>query len=126
IGFMPSNPSGNYSFSDVYPLEEGYYKLVWFESRGFESEMVLAVALPKGKLQLVPNPASTQVTVLVGGFQKGADMVSIYDLNGRLLVKQSFQQAQSCQVNISTLQEGTYILKAEQEGETHIAKLIKE
>ena len=125
IGFMPVNTTGNYSFTDNYPLLEGYYKLVWFERQGYESNKVLAVAISSTKMELIPIPALDKIRILIRDMQKYETKVSIYDNTGRLVFTQKLNKGQSPEINISRLASGTYYLRAEMNGKVYNEKVLK-
>ncbi|HWJ26197.1 MAG TPA: T9SS type A sorting domain-containing protein, partial [Flavisolibacter sp.] len=125
IGFISSNASGHYSFSDFYPLEEGFYKLVWFESRGFESDKVLAVALPSGKLQLLPNPTSSQVRLILKELQSHEAQVWVYDNTARIVLTLKLTKDQLPQIDVTSLVSGAYYVMVKVEGKVYTEKLLK-
>lgn len=73
-------------------------------------------------VEMSPNPATNAVTLQS---PKAIDMVAIYDLNGRLLQRQTVN-ANSVQLNISNLQSGIYFIKvSDQDGGLQSMRLIK-
>ena len=125
IGFMPVNTTGNYNFTDNYPLLEGYYKLVWFERQGYESNKVLAIAISSTKMELVPNPANDKVQILIRDIQNYETKIMIYDNTGRLVLRQRLAKGQSPEINISGFASGTYYIRAEMNGKVYNEKLLK-
>lgn len=75
-----------------------------------------------GTLTLFPNPANSQVTLTVSGFD-GAVEVEIVDMNGR--VSGNWQLAAGdWQLDISALSQGAYFVRVTGERQTAVRKLI--
>ncbi|MGC1240650.1 MAG: kelch repeat-containing protein [Chryseosolibacter sp.] len=126
IGFMPVNSSGNYDFVDVYPLLQGYYKVVWFEQQGFESNDVFAVATESDDLQLFPNPSGLKVRLLIKDIQANDINVSVYNNTGRQVLTQRLDEADDPYIDISFLTPGLYYIRAEINRKIYYLKFLKE
>ncbi|MFH1121214.1 MAG: T9SS type A sorting domain-containing protein [Bacteroidota bacterium] len=73
-------------------------------------------------VSVYPNPATRQITIEhQDGNQKG--IVSLYDLNGRLLKEQAFESSGKTQLNVEGLANGTYVLKAISNGSVSTLKV---
>jgi hypothetical protein len=126
IGFMPVNNSGNYDFTDVYPLLQAYYKVVWFEKQGFESNDVFAVATESDDLQLFPNPSGLNVRILMKDMQANDLRVSIYNNTGRQVLTERLGKGKDPEIDISSLISGLYYIRAELNQKVYHLKLRKE
>lgn len=125
VGFKPVNTTGSYNFIDNYPLLEGYYKLVWFEKHGFESNKALAVALPSTQMELIPNPSFDKVRLLIRDMQYYETKIAIYDNMGRLVQSKKLIKGQTPELNISSLAPGVYYMRAEMNGKVFNEKMLK-
>ena len=76
----------------------------------------------ESKLDLYPNPASTTVNVSTEGIE-GKVIVSIVDLNGRVMMQQQ-GNAQSFRFDVSTLVQGAYFVRLTGENVNAVRKLI--
>jgi len=72
---------------------------------------------------IYPNPASGYVNVKANSVQNDA-VIAIYDLNGRMVVNQSIQNANTTQININGLATGVYVVKINSNGKSQTEKLI--
>jgi hypothetical protein len=83
------------------------------------TSLLTATGLPaetSAKFSVYPNPATDYILT------QNAQKVTILDLNGRI-VKEAYNTEK---VDVSSLANGTYIVKAQTGNETKIGKLIKE
>lgn len=126
IGFVPVNKSGIYDFTDVYPLLQGYYKVVWFQDRGFESNDVFAVATEDDELQLVPNPAGIKVRVLLRDLHAYDARVGIYNNTGTQVSTHQLRKGNSSEIDISGLKSGLYYIRAQMNHKVYHRKLLKQ
>jgi hypothetical protein len=77
----------------------------------------------KNLLNLYPNPASDKVTVLTD--ITGHSVISVYSLQGQLLLQQQIQQGKT-DIDISTLAKGVYIVRLTGNAGSEAGKIIKE
>lgn len=129
IGYMPVKTSGSYDFTDVNPLLKGYYKVVWFEKQGFESNKVLAVAMEESdKLQLFPNPAAVgdNVRILLKDMQQYDTKVSVYNNSGIQVLMERLGKEKNPEIDVSILTSGLYYIRVEMNQKVYRAKLLKE
>jgi hypothetical protein len=113
IGVVKGNGTSqqkmDYRFNDERSLSIlNYYRLkqVDFDGQFNYSPVVTAVA-GKGKLKgIFPNPTADKVT-LVGNDLTNDDVVTIFDLNGRIV---KTQKVSGSQIDVSDLNKGLYIL----------------
>jgi hypothetical protein len=77
----------------------------------------------KHLLNLYPNPASQKVTINTGMTDHPA--ISIYNLQGQLLMQQQVQQGKT-DIDISELAKGVYIVKLYSNARVEAGKIIKE
>ena len=86
------------------------------------SEVGLAENSKNTDFNIFPNPAVDKVTIQS---QKKGAMLSIYNLQGQLLLSQRIQQEKT-ELNINNLVAGVYILKLVYKDKTEGIKLVKE
>lgn len=75
-------------------------------------------------VSVFPNPASDLINIVKNTSDKN-NRVLIYDMRGRLLIQQQFQQLKT-NINISDLSPGVYIIQVENNEEVSVQKFIKE
>ena len=75
-----------------------------------------------GTLTLFPNPASSNVTVTVSGFE-GEVTVEIVDLNGKRVAEQRTQNSELT-IDVTTMAQGAYFVRVTGERQTAVRKLI--
>ena len=126
IGFIPVNHSGNYDFTDVYPLLQGYYKVIWFEKQGFESNDVFAVAMEFDGLQVSPNPAGDKVRILLRDLHAYDATVGIYNHTGTQVSTYRLGKARDLEIDISILTSGLYYIRVEMNHKVYHKKLLKQ
>ena len=79
-----------------------------------------------GTLTLFPNPASSNVTVTVSGFDQAAPggiVVEIVDLNGKRISELRTQNSE-LQIDLSQFAQGAYFVRVTGERQTVVRKLI--
>jgi hypothetical protein len=76
------------------------------------------------KFNLYPNPA-TNVVNITNAENMVVQQVIIYDINGKQLSKQNFNNVSGIQLNVENLASGTYMLHVETEQGTAVKKLVK-
>ena len=78
----------------------------------------------KPSIKIFPNPFEETVTVDVSGYQIGG--IGIYDLNGKLLLKESYNPPQQhCVLNLTDIPAGIYLIHSVIEGKDVFGKIIK-
>ncbi len=75
------------------------------------------------QIVISPNPATSFVRI--NNPRSGNSLVSLYDLTGRLLIRESVQSKKT-DIDISKINTGIYLLKIEGKNYTVIQKLVKE
>ncbi len=79
------------------------------------------------RVEIIPNPASSQFTYNISGLKQGSTKVSILNLNGQVLFSMRFNYTdhiQGREVDVSHFSEGTFIFRVEQENTRINKKLI--
>jgi len=76
-------------------------------------------------LRIYPNPAAEYVTIELKSKDITDDMISVYDLQGKLILQQPVLQSIT-DVNVSALAKGLYFIKLSTPEVNVIKKLIKE
>jgi len=77
------------------------------------------------KINVFPNPAHQSVTVSVGELKKGTAELLLFDIYGKLLLKQRTSQSYTT-VDISSLAAGTYIIRIKNEKSECNVKIVKQ
>ena len=76
------------------------------------------------KFNIYPNPA-TNVVNITNAENMQVQQVAIYDIAGKLLSTQSFNNQTEVQLNVENLASGTYLLHLKTEEGTAVKKLVK-
>lgn len=105
---------------------QGYYKVVWFDKQGYESNEVFAVATESDELQLVPNPARAKVGIILRGMVSHDVTVGIYDLTGTQVLTYRLPKASEPEMDVSLLTPGLYYIRAEMNHKVYHKKLLKQ
>ncbi|NTW32530.1 MAG: T9SS type A sorting domain-containing protein [Bacteroidetes bacterium] len=75
-------------------------------------------------INVYPNPATEKIIIDAIPWRKD-DVIYIYNIQGQLLIMQSFQQSET-DIDISGLAKGIYILKFSNINKTVMTKIVKE
>ena len=120
------NLSNELSFTDNYPYTENYYK-IYFTKEGklYSSQPIAAFAVTKGKMQVLPNPTSGKLRILLANMQTFDTEVSVIDLTGRIVLTKKINKGSHPEIDLSNLPGGTFIVKANQNGTTYTQKIQK-
>ena len=85
--------------------------------------MILGLDLVNG-LEVYPNPVKEYLTIF--GFQE-INTITLFDLEGRIIGDFTPEvQGEEAVINLSSLAKGSYLLKIEADGESHLKRVIKE
>jgi hypothetical protein len=77
-------------------------------------------------INIYPNPATYNLTINLSQLKNLQNTsVSIYDIQGKLLLQQNIQQVQT-EIDIATFAKGIYIIKVNNENESMVNKFVKE
>ena len=75
---------------------------------------------------LYPNPATGKITIDLQQFKNLQNTtLSIYNIQGKLLLQQAVVQSQT-ELNISSFFKGIYVAKVNNEKESFVSKFMKE
>ncbi|MDZ7777869.1 MAG: T9SS type A sorting domain-containing protein [Bacteroidales bacterium] len=74
---------------------------------------------------IFPNPVNDRLTVEIPKNEKGDYMISIIDLNGKILMKENYTQVGEIEINTTSLKNSFYIIEIEFENKTYRQKFIK-
>ena len=111
-GVYPFLPSGNILVSD---MQYGLYVLA--PSQDFSVQSYSAE-----KITVYPNPAKTSIKLIV--HEKESDLnVKIFDLKSQIVMSKKISHENN-QINIASLKQGIYIIKAEGNNSLYQQKLI--
>jgi hypothetical protein len=78
----------------------------------------------KFRLNVFPNPASTDVSVSVSEVI-GTGWIELTDITGRVLVSQSISNSTTTSLSLNGLAEGIYIVKYHDDANTQTVKINK-
>src|SRR5690606_20290315 len=76
------------------------------------------------KFNIFPNPA-TNVVNITNNENRLVNQVAVYDVTGKLVKTQSFNEQTEIQLNIENLASGTYMLHLQTNEGTAVKKLVK-
>ena len=76
------------------------------------------------KFNLYPNPATNVVTI-TNNENRLVNQVAVYDVTGKLISTQSFNNETEIQLNVENLASGTYMLHLQTAEGTAVKKLVK-
>lgn len=125
IGFVNVNTEGKYQFLDMYPEVVNYYKLVWFDPNGFESNAVLALAMNESTPRLFPNPATNRVKVVLKELEQNNAVLTVIDQYGRIKLTRQIQKGTVPELIVASLSAGIYYVQVDVNGKRFRQKLIK-
>ncbi len=118
----------SYSFMDEKPTQgNNYYRLKQTDYDGtFEYSHILTVKnnAKQERFVLSPNPVSEVLNVEYLGKNNDTRTIAIYDILGNLILEIN-NDLQENEINTSSLQSGTYILKINQNGTVQTEKFMK-
>lgn len=83
-------------------------------------------AAPLKQARLYPNPATNYVYVELDALSRGAYRIAVTDMSGRVQTVMNNVKGTNCQVDVSRLPKGMYILQAEGGGKNIRLKFLKE
>ena len=111
-GVYPFLPSGNILVSD---MQYGLYVLA--PSQDFSVQSYSAE-----KITVYPNPAKTSIKLIV--HEKESDLnVKIFDLKSQIVMSKKISHENN-QINIASLKQGIYLIKAKGNNSLYQQKLI--
>ena len=118
LGFVPgrgtTQEEQHYSFLDPKPVKgANYYRLRQVDYDGnFEYSPVRSVLFRSGEdVAVFPTLSRGEVTVVLPEENEEATIVSIYNLQGSLVLRQEFSPQTNLLVDLSALHAGAYILE---------------
>jgi hypothetical protein len=77
---------------------------------------------PNAEISLYPNPAGNEITLHTSG--KELDFFELYDVSGRKIMAGTF--AESTKLDLSSFENGAYLIKMQTSGAVSFKKLILE
>lgn len=97
--------------------------------QGFQQPPVLIIKVPQGANPLnavvFPNPVVTSVTVGFNEEVTGTILTKLFDIQGKLVISQQFDNTQNFQIDMSHLSTGTYLLKITNNQKEFTTRLLK-
>ena len=125
-----SNSLVNYSFNDLAPLNEAYYRIINVDidgkTKAYNWKLVKRDIKEFSLLALFPNPTSTKLTIQLASPNNEKATIQLCDLSGRVILEKEVEFNNGFNqdiINVSTLNSGSYLLKIRQ-GNSIISKLI--
>lgn len=76
------------------------------------------------EFQLFPNPAKAEVTIQLANSNSGIGKINVFDIQGKIILKDLKLQVQSSTLDISSLETGLYFVELTIGNSTTIEKLI--
>ncbi|WP_319591158.1 YDG domain-containing protein [uncultured Draconibacterium sp.] len=74
-------------------------------------------------ITIYPNPANTQLTVDLGGFNDKSDLM-LFDIGGKMLIKETFRYTDKIELDLSNFEAGIYLVKTVVNGVSDTQKLV--
>ena len=116
-----------------YPQIDDEYYLKYYKkdtiSCGFPDTTTLSInnyEKISPNILIYPNPATTKLTINLQQLTNlQSTTVSIYDVQGQLLLQQTIKQLQT-ELNISKFAKGVYVVKVNNDKQSMISKFVKE
>lgn len=127
IGYLDQSAAinGKYIFTDINPYQVGHYQLLFISTgeRAY-SQVLTVVSTDEGKMLILPNPATSQVRVLLNNMQLYTTEVSLHDLSGRQLGAWNLSKGKN-EIDLPAVPQGVYIVRAKQNGQVYSSRLVK-
>jgi len=76
-------------------------------------------------IQVFPNPFRDRLTLSLKNIEQQQGTISMYDLSGRLLHTQAFNNEETVELNTSKFIPGVYLLQVRVGGQVYVRKLVK-
>jgi hypothetical protein len=81
------------------------------------------LAPPSGHIQVIPNPAQTQFTLVIGDYRPGTQLY-IYDAMGHQIIQQEMTH-KTALINVNAWSAGVYLVRVCHDGTCETAKVVK-
>jgi hypothetical protein len=130
IGIQKNNNATSaesiYVFSDINPLDIGYYRITWTsESKLYSSQAVPVYIGLETNMQLAPNPANGSLRIFLTDMGLYDIEISIFDATGHVVISKKVMGSEN-ELDVSTLTRGFYIIQATQGHKVYREKFYKE
>jgi Secretion system C-terminal sorting domain len=121
--------AATYNFEDKTPLSISYYRLRQVDFDGTEtlSKVVSVRQSTKGRISITPNPTSDKINIYLNqdiGSDSKATM-TLYDVTGRQVLTQTIT-TDACQLDLSNLAKGVYVLTVQSNNAVYQEKIIRQ
>ncbi|MEM6264309.1 MAG: T9SS type A sorting domain-containing protein, partial [Bacteroidota bacterium] len=116
-----------YEYTDASPMSRNnYYRLKQKEFDGeFSYSNIVEIRFAESaKLNVYPNPVSTQLTVELADTRYNG-VLTIYNIQGQIVLEKVLNEAPVHQVNVEDLNTGTYMYKLTNGDQVSSGKLTK-
>lgn len=130
IGSVTATGTKTYSYSDDANNNKGsrvYYRLKQLDKDGsFTYSQVFSLHIPLNvKFSVYPNPASNIIQLQFNATNNATVQIVITDLVGKTLMNKAFAANNGLvKISTSTLNNGTYLVKAIVAGEQYLQKIV--
>ena len=130
LGFVNgTGKASTYTFEDKGPLSISYYRLrqVDFDGKETLSKVISVSQNTKGRIGISPNPTSDKVTIEWGknGVSDSEATLTLFDMTGRQVLFQK-TSAETCQLDLSNLAKGIYMLTVQSNNAIYQEKIIRQ
>ncbi len=105
-----------------------YYRLRQVDHNGnysFSQVRAILNKVQEGDLRVYPNPTKSKIELLLSGDIKESIRVQIFDLNGRLLSSQELPPSNAPVIDVNTLAEGQYLIRAQSGAYSWTERFVK-
>ena len=130
LGFVNgTGKASTYTFEDKNPLSISYYRLrqVDFDGKETLSKVISVSQDTKGRIGISPNPTSDKVTIEWGknGVSDSEATLTLFDMTGRQVLSQK-TSAETCQLDLSNLAKGVYMLTVQSNNAIYQERIIRQ
>jgi hypothetical protein len=105
-----------------------YYQVeAKFKNGAIVKSNTIAIARDaKSGISIYPNPTRGALTVYFGAANKGDMQVSIYDMNGKEILRELVSNKQQTQLDLTNLANAEYLIKVTMQGAVGTFKVVKQ
>ena len=130
LGFVQgTGKAATYTFEDKTPLSISYYRLrqVDFDGKETLSKVVSVRQNTKGRIGISPNPTTDKVTIQLNknGVSDSEATLTLFDVTGRQVLTQK-TSTETCQLDLSNLAKGVYMLTVQSNHAVYQEKIIRQ
>jgi S-formylglutathione hydrolase len=78
----------------------------------------------KEEVKIYPNPANNTISIITTGKSQGETLISIFSINGRLILRDKFQYQDRFEMDVSNVSKGIYLLRIQNTEGVETQKLV--